>query len=123
MKNFLKKFIGKQKQIPPMYSAKKVGGKKLYELARKGIEIERKSNEIEIYSLDLLKLEGQLLTVKCQVSKGTYIRTIAHDIGQALGCGAYCDELKRIKIGKYNLEDAINPQQTKLSTDFHYFTT
>lgn len=123
MGQFLKKFIGKQKQIPPMYSAKKVGGKKLYELARKGIEIERKANEIKVYSLELLKFENQILIIKCQVSCGTYIRTLASDIGQALEYGAYCDELERIKIGKYHLDDATNLQQIKLSTDLHYITT
>jgi tRNA pseudouridine55 synthase len=110
----LKSFVGRQNQIPPMYSAKKINGKKLYELARKGIEIERKPNEIEIYNIELLKnmhspLQGEgqgevVILVSC--SSGTYIRSLAHDIGQKLGCGAYCEELERTSIGKYTLENA-----------------
>ncbi len=110
IREVLQNFVGRQKQIPPMYSAKKVDGKKLYKLARKGIEIERKPNEIEIYSLELLELEGQLLTVKCQVSTGTYIRTLAHDIGQKLRSGAYCEELRRTKIGNYSVDQALLPK-------------
>lgn len=105
----LKKFIGKQKQIPPMFSAKKVKGKKLYELARQGIEIEREAQEVEIYNIELL----EWLNVNCQLSiivkcsSGTYIRTLAHDIGQALKCGAYLQKLVRTKIGEFKLEDAV----------------
>lgn len=106
----LQSFVGAQKQIPPMYSAKKVGGKKLYDLARKGIEIERQPNDITVYGIELLNYKGQLLTVTCQVSTGTYIRTLAHNIGTALGVGAYCEELRRTKIGSYNVENAISPK-------------
>lgn len=106
IREVLQGFIGKQQQLPPMYSAKKVEGKKLYELARKGIEIEREPCEIEIFDTELLEMKGQLLTVKCHVSSGTYIRTLAHDIGQALGTGAYCEELRRTKIGEYSVEQA-----------------
>lgn len=116
----LNTFIGIQQQIPPMYSAKKVGGKKLYELARKGIEIERKPNEINIYSIKLLNIISDkldefvninALKIKISCSTGTYIRTLAHDIGQRLGVGAYCNELMRTKIGKYKVEDAIAPEK------------
>ena len=108
----LKSFLGKQEQIPQMYSAKKVGGKKLYDLARKGIEIERKPNEIEIYDIQLLNYypETHQLQLTTEVSTGTYIRTIAHDIGQKLGCGAYCEELERTDIGKYDLTKAVGPK-------------
>jgi len=108
IQKIIKSFIGKQKQIPPMYSAKKVGGKKLYELAREGKKIERKAQEIEIYDLKVKKLSGQMLHVNCHVSSGTYIRALAHDIGQALGCGAYLEELRRTAIGNFKLEDAIS---------------
>ena len=113
VKQILENFLGKQKQTPPMYSAKKVKGKKLYELARKGIEIERKACDIEIYSLALIDFnqKSQLLKVDCQVSTGTYIRTLAHDIGQALEVGAYCEELERTVIGTYFLKDAIEPKK------------
>ncbi len=124
----LQSFVGKQLQIPPMFSAKKVGGQKLYDLARKGIEIERQPNEIEIYNIELLEYNNKLspykgeqtrsdrggqtedelptLKIKVGCSTGTYIRTLAHDIGQKLGCGAYCEELERTSIGEYKLEDA-----------------
>lgn len=102
----LKTFIGKQLQTPPMYSAKKVNGQKLYDLARKGIEIERQPNEIEIYNIELLNYKYPNIKIRVNCSTGTYIRTLAHDIGQKLGCGAYCEELTRVEIGKYNLKDA-----------------
>ncbi|MFA6427504.1 MAG: tRNA pseudouridine(55) synthase TruB [Candidatus Magasanikbacteria bacterium] len=102
----LKKFIGKQNQIPPMYSAKKVNGKKLYELARKGIEIERKPCDIEISDIKILEYSWPLLNIEVACSSGTYIRTLAHDIGQKLGCGAYCEELERTRIGDYTLDNA-----------------
>lgn len=109
IKKILKKFVGEQKQIPPMYSAKKVGGKKLYELARKGIEVERKPVEINLHYIKLLSFIPYLssIIIETQVSSGTYIRTLAHDIGQALGCGAYLEELTRTEIGKYKLENAV----------------
>jgi len=105
----LKKFIGEQEQIPPMFSAKKVGGKKLYDLARKGIEIKRKPQKIVIYNIKLKNLDqvGGRLSLIVSCSSGTYIRTLAHDIGQALGCGAYLEELVRTKIGDFKLEDAL----------------
>lgn len=111
IKKTLEQFVGKQEQIPPMYSAKKVGGKKLYELARKGIEIERKPCEIEIFSIDCLECINDELKIKVSSSPGTYIRTLAHDIGQALGTGAYCEELERTGIGEYTLEHAVGPKE------------
>ena len=102
----LKTFVGKQKQVPPMYSAKKVDGKKLYDLARKGIEIKREANEIEIYYIKLLEYNYPNLKIEVNCSTGTYIRTLAHDIGIKLGTGAYCDELRRTKIGQYSVDKA-----------------
>lgn len=109
----LKSFIGKQTQLPPMFSAKKINGQRLYKSARKGEEIERQANEIEIYDIKLLPLKFRNseipnhLKLYCHVSSGTYIRTLAHDIGQALGCGAYLEQLKRTEIGDFKLEDAL----------------
>lgn len=113
IKQTLKSFLGEQTQTPPMYSAKKVGGKKLYELARKGIEIERKASKIKIHKLKLLKFDktNNTIEMKCLVSKGTYIRTLAADIGEALGTGAYCKELRRTSIGKYKVKKAIEPNK------------
>lgn len=123
IKSVIESFIGKQKQVPPMYSAKKVKGKKLYELARKGIEIERQANDIEIFNIEILSpLEGgkggvkNILKLKITCSTGTYIRTLAHDIGQKLDCGAYCDELERTAIGKYKLKNSIGPKELENDT-------
>ncbi len=103
----LKKFVGKIKQIPPMYSAVKINGEKLYELARKGKTIERKSREISIYSLKKIKKiskEKYVIEIKC--SKGTYIRTLCEDIGERLKCGAYMSSLVRTKSGPFEISDA-----------------
>ena len=102
------RFLGKQNQIPPMYSAIKQGGKKLYELARKGVEIERPAREITIYSLTCEEFNSDLssfsMTVEC--SKGTYIRSLCHDLGKALGCGAHMEGLVRTASGSFTLENA-----------------
>lgn len=100
-------FIGKQIQIPPMYSALKVNGKKLYELAREGKEVERVGREIEIFSIsDINRRENKIeFTVHC--SKGTYIRTLCKDIGEKLGCGAVMSKLERIKAGKFSVENSV----------------
>lgn len=99
-------FLGEQQQIPPMYSALKVNGKKLYELAREGKEVERKPRAITIYEIEMIesKLPDFLIRVKC--SKGTYIRTLCHDIGQALRCGAVMTSLIRTKVGMFDVKDA-----------------
>ncbi len=101
------KFKGKLKQVPPMYSALKVNGQKLYDLARKGIEVERQARDIEIFELDCNKTESKTdytLRVKC--SSGTYIRTLCADIGQALGCGGAMATLRRVSAGGFKLENA-----------------
>lgn len=99
-------FRGKQKQIPPMYSAKKVNGKKLYELAREGIEIERKPEDIEIYRLDVLDFSFPIAKILVSCSKGTYIRSLIHDMGQALNCGAYMTSLERVKACGFSKEQS-----------------
>ncbi len=103
----IKSFTGKQKQIPPMFSAKKINGQRLYNLARKGIEVERQPNEIEIYKIKTLDYSWPFLKIEVQCSAGTYIRSLANDIGAKLGTGAYCAELVRTKIGKYSLNKAV----------------
>lgn len=101
-------FIGKQMQVPPMYSAIKVDGKKLYELAREGKTIERQSREIIVYSSKMLyKLSDTDYYFEFSVSKGTYIRTLAEDIGKALGCGAALFSLERIVCGEFNKENSV----------------
>ena len=106
IEEIIRQFTGKQLQTPPMYSAKKIKGQKLYDLARAGITVERKPVEIEIYSINLLEYTWPYIRIEVRCSTGTYIRTLAHDIGAKLGCGAYCEELRRIQIGKFKIENA-----------------
>ncbi len=108
IKQTLKIFKGKQKQLPPMYSAKKIGGKKLYELARAGKEVKRKKQKINIYKIKLLEYSWPILKIKVKCSSGTYIRTLGNDIGEKLDVGAYLDELQRTKIGKIKLKRVID---------------
>lgn len=100
-------FVGEQLQIPPMFSAKKINGKKMYELARVGKEVERQPCAITIYEMEILSYDWPRLKIKVKCSTGTYIRTIAYDLGQKLGCGAYLEELERTKIGEYDVKEAI----------------
>lgn len=106
LRSVLNSFVGAQEQLPPMYSAKKVDGKKLYKLARKGIEVERKPNHVTIHSIELLDYTFPEIKIHVRCSTGTYIRTLVHDIGQKLGVGAYCQELERVSIGEYSLKNA-----------------
>ncbi|MFC1550818.1 tRNA pseudouridine(55) synthase TruB [Candidatus Neomarinimicrobiota bacterium] len=103
-----KQFLGKQSQIPPMYSAKRVDGKRLYELARKNIEIKRDPISIFIHSLNLEKFTQDAITFNVTSSKGTYIRTLGEDIAKALGTKGYLKKLTRTAVGNYAVEDAIS---------------
>ena len=105
-----KDFIGKQQQVPPIFSALKKNGKKMYELARKGEKVEMKSREIEIFEFEILSVYLSEVKFRVKVSKGTYIRSLAHDFGKALGSGAYLSELKRTKIGNFLIENAVTHQ-------------
>ena len=111
----LNKFKGKQEQMPPIYSAKKIKGKKAYELARKGKVPELKPKEIEVFDIRLAKadFENNTLTVRFEVSSGTYIRSLAHDVGRELGCGAHLTELTRTKVGDWTLENAMSLEEFK----------
>ena len=99
-------FTGEIDQIPPMYSAIKVNGKRLYDMARKGITVERKARRITIYSLDIEKIELPLVTMRVRCSKGTYIRTLCEDLGKALGTGAAMQSLLRTRVGQFTLQEA-----------------
>ncbi|STQ90813.1 tRNA pseudouridine(55) synthase TruB [Iodobacter fluviatilis] len=101
-------FIGPVTQTPPMYSALKFQGKALYEYARDGVEIERQSRQITIYSIDIISIEGDVLVIDVSCSKGTYIRVLAEDIGKALGCGAYLTGLRRTRTAGFLLENSVN---------------
>lgn len=107
--NALKSFIGKQSQIPPMYSAIKVNGKKLYEYARKGKAIEVAPRNIEIYNIELISInnEENEITYKVNCSKGTYIRTLSEDIAKALGTIGFMKNLKRTKVGYFKIEQSL----------------
>ena len=111
----LSQFLGEYDQIPPMYSALKVQGKKLYELAREGQVIERKPRRVQILGLELLKMEEDGIHVHMRVhcSKGTYIRTLCHDIGERLGCGAAMEKLVRTQVGVFKIEDAMTLAQVE----------
>lgn len=100
-------FLGRHAQLPPMYSALKRNGVPLYELARKGIEVERATREIDIRRFAILTLELPFVTFEVTCSKGTYVRTLAHDLGQLLGCGAHLTALRRIQSGAFREADAI----------------
>jgi len=120
VQNTLKSFIGEIKQVPPAFSAIKINGKRAYKLARKGIKPQLKSRKIKIYEVQLRKYRPALpvdgpalpvgrwsnLTIKVRCGKGTYIRSLANDIGKKLGCGAYFEELTRTKIGKFNIKNS-----------------
>ncbi|WP_322969279.1 tRNA pseudouridine(55) synthase TruB [Faecalibacter sp. LW9] len=103
-----KQFIGEIQQFPPMHSAIKVDGKRLYELAREGQEIERKSRTITIYDFKITKIDLPFVDFECQCSKGTYIRSLAFDFGKALNSGGYLTSLRRTKIGEYDVINADN---------------
>ena len=111
----LKSFIGKQTQLPPIYSAIKVNGKKLYDYARNGEKIEVPARNIEIYNIKLNKidLQNNQIEVRIECSKGTYIRTLCEDIAKKLGTIGYMKELNRIQVGEFNIEKAIKIQELK----------
>ena len=100
-------------QVPPMYSALKVNGKKLYELAREGKTVERKPRPVHFYEIEILDISFPLVRFRVTCSKGTYIRTLCHDIGEKLGCGAAMESLLRTKVGRFTLDDAITLAQTE----------
>lgn len=102
----IERFRGPQRQIPPMYSALKRNGRPLYELARQGIEVARESRAIVVHSLELLSFAGDRCRLRAAVSKGTYIRTLGEDIGEALGCGAHLTALRRVAIGNLHVSAA-----------------
>jgi tRNA pseudouridine55 synthase len=110
----LTQFVGEIEQIPPMYSALKHQGKRLYQLARKGIQVERKARQVTIYRLALLSCSGDSLSFEVSCSKGTYIRTLAEDIGAVLGCGAHLTALRRSAVDSFVEQDAITMDQLQL---------
>jgi tRNA pseudouridine55 synthase len=113
-------FLGKSLQTPPMFSAIKIGGKPLYRLARKGIEIDRKEREIEIYKIQIEEMALPLIYFKVSCSKGTYIRSLGKDIGKKIGCGAHLLRLRRTRSGPFTLEHAISWKRLKDFSNSHH---
>ncbi|HHJ37943.1 MAG: tRNA pseudouridine synthase B [Methylothermaceae bacteria B42] len=111
VESVLESFVGEIEQIPPMYSALKQGGKRLYELARQGIEVDRPSRRVTVHELHLLEMGRDWLTIDALCSKGTFIRTLAEDIGKALGTLGHVESLRRTQVGDFDLEDAITMDQ------------
>jgi len=100
-------FLGETEQVPPMVSAIKIGGKKLYQLARQGITVERQPRKISIHQLKILRMEPPEVEFYMECSKGTYVRQIAEDVGKVLGCGACISQIERTKVGTFSIDDAI----------------
>lgn len=115
IEDIFKKYTGAIEQIPPMFSAARVNGKRLYTLARKGISISRNPKKVFIYSLKLLDYKNDLVTFEAKTSAGTYIRTLCDDIGNELGCGAYLAELTRTRVGELKIEDSITVEELNQS--------
>ena len=110
-KNVVDSFIGHSKQLPPMYSAIKINGQKLYELARKGIEVERKTRDINIDFIEIVEFNGKKAKIRCKVSKGTYIRSLIYDIGEKLGTFATMTSLVREKVGDIDIANAFSLEE------------
>ena len=106
VRDMISSFIGEQDQIPPMYSALKVNGQKLYDLARKGIEVERKPRRINIHDIEIMDISLPIVKMRVHCSKGTYIRTLCNDIGEKLGCGGTMKSLERTRVGVFGADEA-----------------
>jgi len=107
MQDALEGFVGELQQVPPAYSAKKIAGKKAYELARQGMTVEIPASTVKAYSLRLTSFDYPDFSLQCEVSSGFYVRSLVHDLGQRLGVGATVDEVRRMRIGPYCVEDAM----------------
>ncbi|MFA5261915.1 MAG: tRNA pseudouridine(55) synthase TruB [Candidatus Omnitrophota bacterium] len=108
IEDVFKAFIGDIDQVPPMVSAVKMGGRRLYQLARRGIKVERKPRHIHVDSLKMEEFLPPKVKFYLECSKGTYVRQLAEDIGKALGCGACISQIQRTRVGKFGIEDAVN---------------
>lgn len=113
VKNCIRSYIGEYEQLPPMYSALKVNGKKLYELAREGKEVARKTRKVMIYEIHILEMHLPRVRMEVHCSKGTYIRTLCHDIGEKLGCGGCMETLVRTKVSQFVLEQSVRLSQVE----------
>lgn len=117
LREVLSRFQGTIEQVPPMYSALKRDGKPLYEYARQGIELERPPRQVTLYRIELVQLRGSCAEIDVACSKGTYIRTLAQDIGRALGCYAHLSALRRTLVGPFSLDRAVTIEALQAMTD------
>ena len=108
MEEALKGFVGELLQVPPAYSAKKIGGKKAYELARQGLVVDIPASKVTAYSIRLLLFDYPDFTLECEVSSGFYVRSLVHDLGERLGVGATVEEVRRISVGSYHIDNAMS---------------
>jgi tRNA pseudouridine55 synthase len=108
-------FIGTIQQMPPMYSAVKVGGQRLYKLARAGIEVEREARTVMVYSIQLLNFSPPSIMLDVETGRGVYVRSLAHDLGEALGCGGYVTKLERLKCGAFTSSESVTLEQLEQS--------
>lgn len=108
LESMLRKFTGAIQQVPPAFSAIRVKGRRAYDLAREGKEVKLEPRQVMIHSIDVMEFRWPLVRLNIRCSKGTYIRSLAHDLGQALGCGGYVKELRRTAIGPYKVSEASN---------------
>lgn len=106
LRKILDRFVGEYDQVPPMYSAVKVKGEPLYKLARRGIEIERSARKVTIYEIKLLDFSEDSFEIELSCSRGFYVRVLAHEIGEQLGCGGHVDSLRRLAVGQLKIEDS-----------------
>lgn len=113
LREIFQSFLGKTRQIPPMFSAVKVGGRPLYRMARKGLEIERKEREVNIFQFEIKEMDLPLVEFEVSCSKGTYIRSLAKDVGRKMGCGAHLVQLRRVQSGLFSIEQAAAWQEVK----------
>lgn len=111
VQSLLPRFIGRIDQVPPMHSAVKVGGERLYALARRGQTVERAPRSVVVHALELLLFDPPRFALRVRCSKGTYVRTLAHDLGHALGCGAHLSALRRLQSGRFGLDRAVSPDE------------
>jgi tRNA pseudouridine55 synthase len=117
----LDEFLGDIEQIPPMYSALKHKGERLYKLARQGVEVEREARQVTIFDLDLVHLEAPIAEIRVRCSKGTYVRTLVEDIGERLGCGAHVAGLRRLGVGPFDDSGMISMEQLEaVAAEGHY---
>jgi len=108
MNEALKGFTGEMLQVPPAYSAKKIAGKKAYELARQGLDVDIPASHVTVYSLGLISFDYPNFILECEVSSGFYVRSLVHDLGERLGVGATVEEVRRLRVGAFRIEDALS---------------